>query len=250
MRSCQPRSAPAAQRRFRAETPPPTMELPACQCRLRNCHPCTARGPNAPRGHSPGGHAAGDGGGVSRCANNWANRADALGAPALRGVARRHQTLIATGEAASLRRKTAWVGRTTGSHGPTGAHRPLRVQRPRWRGSWSHARTSRAVSDDEPLQPEEWLAPSGILGARWDGGRWSGGPDGARRGAMRHRHRRRGGAGACAHVHRPQCPIGWKLATLPVQCSNMEAFVSRGYPEILARIRPHVPGSVPVPEYV
>ena len=156
MRSCQTRSAPAAQRRFRAEYNrrhrPWSYRLVS---RLRDCHPCTARGPNAPRGHSPGGHAAGDVGGVSRCANSWANRADALGAPALRGVARKRQTLIATGEAASLPRKTAWVGRTTGSHGPTGAHRPLRVQRPRWRGSWSHARTSRPVSDDEPLRPGE-----------------------------------------------------------------------------------------------
>ena len=165
MRSCQTRSSPAAQRRSGQERRHRPWSC-GLVSRLRDCHPCTARGPNAPRGHSPGGHAAGDGGGVSRCANNRANRADALGAPALRGVARKRQTLIATVVAASLRRKTAWVGRTTGSHGPTGAHRPLRVQRPRWRGSWSHARTSRAVSDDEPLLPGEWLAPSGFLGAR------------------------------------------------------------------------------------
>ena len=54
-----------------------------------------------------------------------------------------------------------------------------------------------------------------------------------------------GGAGACAHVHRPQCPIGWKCATLPVQWSNTEAFVSRNYCLHVPGSVPNVPGSVP-----
>ena len=152
-------------------------------------------------------------GGVNRYPNNSANRADALGARALSGVARRRRTLIAPVQIASLRGKAAWLGRTTESHGPTDVLRPCGYEGPDSGGCGRTLPPATGYPTTSGLAGGVVNASS-ILNARCGSGRFpahASGPDGARAGAMRHRRRWRAGAGAGAHVHRPQWPMGWNL---------------------------------------
>ena len=104
-------------------------------------------------------------GGVNRYPNNSANRADALGARALSGVARRRRTLIAPAQIAYLRGKAAWLGRTTESHGPTDVLRPYGYEGPDSGGCVrTHTPATGYPTTSRP--PGGVVNASSILGAR------------------------------------------------------------------------------------